>query len=476
MGDQQPEINGGSADKEAPQLENELSSGDVNGKPRKPTSKTNGTPPNATLPEITPAAKTNGRGRRPGSRIDDHTPPDNVADEATTVPEQSQHVEPPQEEPSRKSDKTQISKPQHGKRRRARPSTSPPSNPDRPGDTEGTELPSPDTGPAQPQGNRKRRGRNGKDSRPLSAASTARDEPNGEPNANVNRTHAESKDPRKNTQAPEQQKQPKKAKIKKNTRRQQDQESPQRVQNDPQPEREPEHAQRELGPPNESAESSRTENRRRSRARTKKGDSTAIPENEEPTREARGETARPVRRKTRASGETVPVTVHRLANVAMLEGDGDSSAGEESADELSTNRAIKLPNRGGVNPADVLSQVCRETLEKTLTTLKNGIANETHPARRSEIVRKTKAVEAYGAELEGRLLEISETLDNNYVLGVQAKRAKKEANDLRGRLYQIRKERQEVAMQMDEVRRKHSEDLSLRVVSAIPPNGLFTWH
>ncbi|KAL1966646.1 hypothetical protein VTN77DRAFT_4057 [Rasamsonia byssochlamydoides] len=164
-------------------------------------------------------------------------------------------------------------------------------------------------------------------------------------------------------------------------------------------------------------------------------------------------------------GETVPVTVHRLANVAALDSLADDSAAssdeEESADELSTRR--KFPNRGGVNPADVLSQICRETLEKTLATLKNGIANESNPARRSEWTRKRKAVEAYGAELEGRLFELSEMLDSNFVLGVQLRKAKREMAELRNRLLQVRQQRQDIALRMDEVRRKHSEEESAKM-------------
>ncbi|KAJ5095822.1 hypothetical protein NUU61_005178 [Penicillium alfredii] len=170
------------------------------------------------------------------------------------------------------------------------------------------------------------------------------------------------------------------------------------------------------------------------------------------------------RRKIREPrGETVPVTVHRLANTTALGGtvspaDGSGDEEEDSADELSTRQKTKLPSRGGVNPADVLSQICRETLEKTLTTLKNGITNETNPTRRAEWSRKRKAVEAFGSELEGRLLDLSEMLDSNFVLGVQLKKAKREMMDLRSHLYRVRRERENVALQMDAVRAKHMED------------------
>ncbi|KAF7158382.1 hypothetical protein CNMCM6106_004958 [Aspergillus hiratsukae] len=200
-------------------------------------------------------------------------------------------------------------------------------------------------------------------------------------------------------------------------------------------------------------------------------------ERQETQQEVEEENPQPTRKRTRQPrGETVPVTVHRLMNVASLApgASGPDSPVEdgESADELATRGKTKLPKRGGVNPADVLSQICRETLEKTLTTLTNGIANETNPARRAEYTRKKKAVEAYETELEGRLFELSEMLDSNFVLGVQLKKAKREMMDLRGRLYQVRKEREAVALRMDAVRRKHAEEESARMARISINNSL----
>lgn len=180
------------------------------------------------------------------------------------------------------------------------------------------------------------------------------------------------------------------------------------------------------------------------------------------------ETTRQTRRKPREPrGETVPVTVYRLANASALGADANGSGDEEeeSADELSTRRRTKLPNRGGVNPADVLSQICRETLEKTLTTLKDGIANEKNSTQRAEWTRKRKAVEAFSSELDGRLLDLSEMLDSNFVLGVQLKKAKRQMMDQRSHLYKVRRERESVALQMDAVRAKHMEEENAQTVS-----------
>ena len=190
-------------------------------------------------------------------------------------------------------------------------------------------------------------------------------------------------------------------------------------------------------------------------------------------RKAKQPRVRPTREPTRdeaasedTRGGTVPITVHRLANISALDAlSNDSSASSneaDSADELSAR--TKYPNQGGVNPADVLNQISREALEKTLTTIKNSIENESNPARRAECVRKRKAVEAFGAELEGRLFDMSEVLDSNFILTWQLKKAKREMTGLRNRLLQIRQQKEEIALHMDEVRRKHVEEEETKMV------------
>ncbi|GAD94966.1 predicted protein [Paecilomyces variotii No. 5] len=173
-------------------------------------------------------------------------------------------------------------------------------------------------------------------------------------------------------------------------------------------------------------------------------------------------------REKKTRGETVPVTVHRLVNVEVLNAAPDS---EESADDAEST-AKQLSGRSGVNPADVLSQICRETLDKTLTTLKDGIANESNQARRAEWTRKRKAVEAFGTELEGRLFEMSEMLDSNFSLSAQLKKAKRKMADMRSRLLHIRRQREDVALRMDEVRRKHAEDENAKMARNAINNSL----
>ncbi|EEQ29666.1 hypothetical protein McanMca71_006746 [Microsporum canis] len=186
-------------------------------------------------------------------------------------------------------------------------------------------------------------------------------------------------------------------------------------------------------------------------------------------------------RKEKGEGRsTVPVVVHRLANTSALHEwpDEEDSAQSSPADgrqpspHRPSSHPPQIPSRSGVNAADVLSQICRETLEKTLSTLESAIERESNRTRQVEWTRKRKAVEAFGAELEGRLFEISELLDSNFVLAMRLKKEKKEVFTLRNQLMDLRKEREEIAIRADEVRRRFSADESAKTEHGTINNAL----
>lgn len=184
------------------------------------------------------------------------------------------------------------------------------------------------------------------------------------------------------------------------------------------------------------------------------------------------EKPQPKKRKPREPrGETVPVTVHRLANPGSLGGapvESDSEDEAELPEQIAERQPAKLPNRGGVNAADVLTQICRETLEKILTSLKEEISKENNAATRANYMLRRKAVETYRTELEGRLFDLSEMLDSNFVLGTKIKKAKRSMLDQRSRLDHVRRERESVALRMDAVRREHSREENAGIVSPLP--------
>ncbi|KAI9702364.1 MAG: hypothetical protein M1836_000843 [Candelina mexicana] len=148
--------------------------------------------------------------------------------------------------------------------------------------------------------------------------------------------------------------------------------------------------------------------------------------------------------------DTVPITVHRLSQPQALKnasGRGDSTAS-----------APTIIKRSGVNPIDVLAQICKELIAHSAETLQRGNEAAGTEMRRGEATRKRKAVEAFGVELEQRLFEMTETLDNNYALSMRLKQANKEKIALREEFLNIRDERQKVALKMDEIRRVHSQE------------------
>ncbi|PGH11849.1 hypothetical protein AJ79_04646 [Helicocarpus griseus UAMH5409] len=163
-------------------------------------------------------------------------------------------------------------------------------------------------------------------------------------------------------------------------------------------------------------------------------------------------------RQRQPRGETVPVLIHRFANPSALHNLTEADVAEAPTNDPTQPTSHKHPARTGVNPADVLSQICHETLEKTLSTLETGISRESNSARRAEWTRKRKAVELFGAELEQRLFEISEVLEGNFVLHAQLKREKREVAALRARLMEVRRERGAVEERIEEVRRRFGEE------------------
>ncbi|KAI9797084.1 MAG: hypothetical protein M1835_002072 [Candelina submexicana] len=158
--------------------------------------------------------------------------------------------------------------------------------------------------------------------------------------------------------------------------------------------------------------------------------------------------------------DTVPITVHRLSQPQAL----NNASGRDS-----TASAPTIIRRSGVNPIDVLAQICKELIAHSAETLQRGNEAASTEMRRGEAARKRKAVEAFGVELEQRLFEMTETLDNNYALSMRLKQANKEKIALREEFLRIRDERQKVALKMDEIRRVHGQEAKTAQVHSFFP-------
>ncbi|KZF26215.1 hypothetical protein L228DRAFT_279450 [Xylona heveae TC161] len=154
-----------------------------------------------------------------------------------------------------------------------------------------------------------------------------------------------------------------------------------------------------------------------------------------------------ITRRGRRKIDSVPITVHRLAR--------PRAADQHEVDSIETH--IPPGKHGSVNAVDVLSQICKELVDRSLDRIQTGLENASEDAIRTDLKRRKKAVEAFGEELNARFLEMTEALDNNLGLTTRLKQANKEKIALREELLSIRRERERIALRMDSIRTKHEQ-------------------
>ena len=156
--------------------------------------------------------------------------------------------------------------------------------------------------------------------------------------------------------------------------------------------------------------------------------------------------------RTKASDDLVPIVVHRL-RVPAHANDGEESENDELAKP-------KFVRRGGVNAVDVLSQICRELVNKAALLMHRDESQENNDKRRSEWRRKRKVIEAFGEEFDSRCFALTEALDNNYALTIRVRQNNKKKHELREQLLNVRREREKIALKMDAIRVKHEEGMT----------------
>lgn len=170
----------------------------------------------------------------------------------------------------------------------------------------------------------------------------------------------------------------------------------------------------------------------------------------------------PARKRPRRSSEApergarIPVTVYRLSTLRKPATDDASQIDEL---ELPTPSAVANPRLPAVNAVDILAQITSELTTRMSTSLiqQAAAAGTTDKSRRAELTRRARTVDAFAIELADRLFELTEAVDAGEALRARAKAAAKEKVALRAEFLGIRKERDEVALRTDAVRRAHME-------------------
>lgn len=185
----------------------------------------------------------------------------------------------------------------------------------------------------------------------------------------------------------------------------------------------------------------------------------------------------------RDSNSDIPILTHRLTNFSALATipedhapiDIDTDAGTDPLTDSFTTRPSP-------NAIDVLAQICRETVDTVLENI-DSRPSSTTSALNSTAATSNKAkakatathrlhrstISTFGSTLSAHLFHLSQFLDQKQLLEKRLRKAKRDRAETQARWFAVRKQREEVALRSDEVRRRHMraerEEEGLRALS-----------
>ena len=93
----------------------------------------------------------------------------------------------------------------------------------------------------------------------------------------------------------------------------------------------------------------------------------------------------------------------------------------------------------------------RELLSKSTTSLTYLASAD--PTQRSALQRRKKTIEAYGAELEARLIQLTRAVGENEMLIRRVRESGKEERELRRAVADVEEERESIRLRREEVLR-----------------------
>ncbi|KIW84534.1 hypothetical protein Z517_03784 [Fonsecaea pedrosoi CBS 271.37] len=141
---------------------------------------------------------------------------------------------------------------------------------------------------------------------------------------------------------------------------------------------------------------------------------------------------------------TFPILTHRLTGFSIL-----PTIHED--DEAPVGDALQASDRAQPNVVDVLAQICRETISNAI----DRIAEVTQSNKRTSLNNKRSALEAFGKDLDDELFAMSEAVENRFNLEGRVRKSKREKAALRAEYIELRREREQVALKCDALRRRH---------------------
>lgn len=165
----------------------------------------------------------------------------------------------------------------------------------------------------------------------------------------------------------------------------------------------------------------------------------------------------------RQRGSTFPILTHRMTNTDALptiteedENDRDSEQEQDPLSNIFIDRSVP-------NAVDVLAQICRETIETTISKLSSQNQQQSKDASkptsksRAELKHNLTALTQFSQSLDTRLFTMSEAVEHRLNLDSRLRKIKREKAELQARWIEIRRQRDDLALRMDDVRRRNWE-------------------
>ncbi|KAJ9602476.1 hypothetical protein H2200_013019 [Cladophialophora chaetospira] len=152
--------------------------------------------------------------------------------------------------------------------------------------------------------------------------------------------------------------------------------------------------------------------------------------------------------KSKKGKATFPILTHRLNHVSTL-----ATIHEDDEDGTPFGDAYaNTTERSQPNVVDVLAQICRETISNLIERINAG-----EPAQKAAAKNKRTALEAFRKDLDNELFSMSEAVENRTNLEARVRKSKREKTGLQTEYLEVRKEREQIALKCDAVRRQHWE-------------------
>ncbi|ETI28807.1 hypothetical protein G647_01259 [Cladophialophora carrionii CBS 160.54] len=150
------------------------------------------------------------------------------------------------------------------------------------------------------------------------------------------------------------------------------------------------------------------------------------------------------------STATFPILTHRLTNVVALPTMNEEDEEGMPSGDMSFDSAAA---RTQPNAVDILAQICRETISNMM----ERVAASAQTLSKATANNQRTALEAFGKDLDDELFAMSEAVENRANLEARVRKSKREKAALQSEYLELRREREQIALRCDAVRRQHWE-------------------